>query len=113
MRPLIVIGLLAAGMLALAGLGCLLFWPLWPSFSQPCMDGNYPTGYDGYPDAYSGYPAGYDSHPETYRQPIGHSPADNWLSGKEFSGRMSSGTIDSSGQDNDVISVNGEVLNLP
>lgn len=50
----------------------------------------------------------------------GGSPADKWLSGNEFSGEariggmpMTSGTWDTSGGGNHVISVGGEVLNLP
>ncbi|MEO0604890.1 MAG: hypothetical protein AAF211_25890 [Myxococcota bacterium] len=43
----------------------------------------------------------------------GRSPADAWLSGNEWSGRMSSGTVDTSGQGNSVYSVDGEVLTLP
>ncbi|MEZ4238216.1 MAG: hypothetical protein R3F59_19115 [Myxococcota bacterium] len=42
------------------------------------------------------------------------SPADRWLSGDEWSGHtLSSGNWDRSGQGNDVIMVDGEVLNLP
>ena len=42
------------------------------------------------------------------------SPADAWLSGGEWSGRMSSGTIASDGNPyNSVYSVDGEVLTLP
>ncbi len=41
------------------------------------------------------------------------SPASGWLSGNEWSGRMSSGTVDTSGQGNSVYSVDGEVLTLP
>lgn len=43
----------------------------------------------------------------------GGSPADRWLSGNEWSGRMSSGTVDTTGQGNSVYSVDGEVLTLP
>jgi hypothetical protein len=41
------------------------------------------------------------------------SPADRWLSGGEWHGSISSGTIDPTGEGNHVISVGGEVLNLP
>ena len=41
------------------------------------------------------------------------SPADRWQSDDQWSGRISSGTFDRSGQGNDVISVDGEVLTLP
>jgi hypothetical protein len=47
-----------------------------------------------------------------YAQPTGGSPADRWLNGTEFQGRMSSGTFDPSGQGNHVIGVDGQVLNL-
>jgi hypothetical protein len=43
----------------------------------------------------------------------GGSPADRWLNGNEWAGRFSSGTVDTSGQGNDVISVDGHVLTLP
>jgi hypothetical protein len=43
----------------------------------------------------------------------GESSADGWLAGHEWSGSLSSGTMDSSGQGNDVFSVDGEVLSLP
>jgi hypothetical protein len=43
----------------------------------------------------------------------GPSPADAWLTGHEWSGSISSGTIDPTGQGNDVICYDGEVLNLP
>ena len=111
MRQLVVVGLVAAAMVAFAGLGLLLL--LVALVISASERGNYPAASGNYPNAYSGYPAGHDSYPDGYAQPITSSPADQWLNGNEFSGRMSSGTIDSSGQGNDVISVDGEVLNLP
>ena len=48
------------------------------------------------------------------------SPADPWLSGNEWAGEaeiggmsLTSGTVDPSGEGNDVFSVDGEVLDLP
>ncbi len=63
------------------------------------------SGYDqGYGQAYGGYGYGYG----------GGSPADGWLSGGEWSGSMSSGTVAPSGNVYEsVYSVDGEVLTLP
>jgi hypothetical protein len=50
----------------------------------------------------------------------GESPADAWLSGNEWSGEaeiggtaLTGGTVDPSGEGNDVFAVDGEVLDLP
>jgi len=45
--------------------------------------------------------------------PVYASPADRWQNDDQWSGQMSHGTFDRSGQGNDVISVDGEVLTLP
>jgi hypothetical protein len=105
MRQFILLGLLAAAGLTIAGCGGLLL------LAALVISGSSPSG---------GYSAGYD--PEYYPAPtytivepapLGPSPADPWLSGSEFDGHLSHGTFDTSGQGNHVISVDGEVLNLP
>jgi hypothetical protein len=44
---------------------------------------------------------------------LGGSPADRWLTGNEWHGSLSSGTVDPTGQGNDVFAVGGHVLSLP
>ncbi len=58
----------------------------------------------------TGYSGDYYQSPAT---PVYSSPADRWQSSDQWSDRMSHGTFDHSGQGNDVISVDGEVLTLP
>jgi hypothetical protein len=48
-----------------------------------------------------------------FHGPIGGSPADTWLSGNEWHGHITSGTIDPTGHGNSVFAVDGHVLDLP
>jgi hypothetical protein len=97
MRPYIVLGLVAAAIFSCAGCGG--FFLIATLLLNSSGSGDYSAGYQPYA------PAG------GYYQPVG--PADGWQTDPSWSGRMSSGTWDRSGQGNDVISVDGEVLNLP
>jgi|GEM_PF-5496242 len=102
MRQYIVFGLVAAAGLAIAGCGGLLLIAV---LLLAAAEGGYSPGHQPYVGQYSpqgdfGYP------PPTYND--GGLPGD-----QQWSGRLSSGTSDSSGQGNDVISVDGQVLTLP
>ena len=63
------------------------------------------------------YSAGRPADESVYQTAAGFEPSDapagGWQDCPEGSGRMSSGTVDRSGQGNDVISVDGQVLTLP
>src|SRR5262245_35125166 len=80
------------------GLGLVLLALVKQAASGPSVP-PAPQGYYAQPVAYPYAPA--------YAAPAGGSPADRWLNGNEFRGRISSGTIDRSGQGNHVISVDG------
>jgi hypothetical protein len=97
-----------------------------PSYQPQCYVGlyNHPyygyltylyypsTGYAYFPALRSGlYVSGFGSG-GSY-PPIGRSPADRWLSGREGGGGMSGVTVDPSGPRNSVYSLGGQVLNLP
>lgn len=104
MRQFILIGLLAAVGLTIAACGGILL--LAALVFSGSGQSDYSAGYDP-----AFYPA--TTYPVVGSAPVGPSPADNWLSGSEFDGHISHGTFDTSGQGNHVISVDGEVLNLP
>ncbi len=70
--------------------------PGYPVFGPP---GGPHCGFAG------GLPVGFEAG-------LGGSPADHWLSGHEFHGHFSHGTIDTSGQGNHCVSVGG-LLELP
>jgi len=103
MRQLIVFGLLAGASLIFAGCGGLFLIAV--LLLAAADSGGYSPAYQPYVGQYS--PQGDFSYPP---------PAytDGGLRGdQQWNGRLSSGTTDSSGQGNDVISVGGQVLTLP
>ena len=104
MRPLILVGLLAAAGLTILGCGgSLLVAAIVFSASD---QGSYPAGYD---PAFNSM----DTYPIVDPQSLGASPADRWPNDGQWNGHISHGTVDPTGQGNDVISLDGEVLNLP
>jgi hypothetical protein len=120
MRPLIIVGLALTAVAAIAGIG--LFLLLLAAIALSTSSGpSYPTDIGTYPGGYSEYPAGVGNYTDLHEHvlsgnspPYESSPADPWLNGNEIDGRMyGSGTIDTSGEGNHVLSVGGEVLNLP
>src|SRR5262245_17321172 len=98
MRRFILLGALAAAALtALSCGGLMLIATLMLAASG---DSGSSGGYGPYVDPYQGSPPVYYGGPDA-------GPRDQW------SGRMSHGTIDRSGQGGDVYTVDGQVLTLP
>ena len=115
MRPLIIVGLATTAVVAIAGMGLLLLLLVAIVLSASSSP-SYPTEFGSYPGdegEYSTDYGGYDNVLYGNAQPLDRSPASTWLNGNEFSGRMSGGTIDTSGEGNHVIGLDGEVLNRP
>lgn len=103
MRHLIALGLLAAGTMIFGCCGSVF---LLATLLMPGPDaGSQSAGFAPYEGGYQS-PGGFYSEP-------GYAPAGGWHGGHEWSGRLSSGTVDPTGQGNDVISVDGEVLTFP
>lgn len=65
----------------------------------------------GSPD--DSYSSSYSSDYYQPPAPAYATPADRWQNDDQWSGQMSHGTFDRSGEGNDIYSVDGEVLTLP
>jgi len=118
MRQLSVVGLVATGVIAAAGLGLLLLLAavIVSAASRPSYHadfGTYPGGYADNSGAFTDFAPPANQTIGDFPQPLGQSPADRWLNGNEIDAPWTGGTIDTSGEGNHVIGLDGEVLNLP
>src|SRR5262245_61354426 len=104
MRQLILVGALAAAgfMVAVCGGLLLLAALLFSAAGQS----SYSAGYDPAFDPIQTYPI-------DDLQPVGSSPWQPPPDNGQWNGSISSGTVDPTLQGNDVISLDGEVLNRP
>jgi hypothetical protein len=104
MRQLILVGALAAAGLMVAACGGLLLLAvvLFAGSGQS----SYSAGYEPAFDSIQTYPI---DDPQTLRGGPWQPLPDNG----QWNGSISSGTVDPNRQGNDVISLDGEVLNLP
>jgi hypothetical protein len=110
MRQLILVGALAAAGLTIAGCGGLFL------LAALIFSASDNSGYSG------GYDPAFDPsrvYPIDNFEPAQNIPAGQWPGGGQqpndgqWSGHLSHGTVDPTGQGNHVISLEGEVLNLP
>jgi hypothetical protein len=112
----VVLGAIAMIAVAFAGLFLLVLIGVFlDSGAAPRAESSFSAGDASFPgeDGPEYDPGEYSYYPGDYGPNGGGSPADSWLSGGEWSGGMSSGTVDSTGQGNHVISIDGQVLDLP
>jgi hypothetical protein len=104
MRQLVLVGALAASGLMIAFCGGLLL--LAAVLFSASGQSSYSGGYDPVFDPIQAYPI---DDPQPLVGGLWEPLPDNG----QWNGSISSGTVDRSGQGNDVISLDGEVLNLP